>query len=539
MSHQRTCASLAILAAATALLASCPPAQGSEAAPGDGGVRLAKFPHPYQAAVTVASDIDAASVEKFEAVHTLVNTEAVIRPGSPMWAILFADPQIGSRPLWKNGVTGYGLPIADSFYLYGEEFGVFARYDAQRHAPVPHTYQGRDFRDLYDDWFRKGWMDTLHTPGQDDMRREAALAGLEWLRAKPGRAVKVWSNHQITRTPVSLGWKTDPALPLVLRNTAKLIPSALWHLGAKSFVSRFVHNPHPSPFPWGQAAICWTLAAALVLATVWTALCLVWSRLRRWQTLVAGAAVAAVAAATLQLLPLHYAQGDYPPSPHYVADLLRGQFRYYWLASDAPGCDRSYVTGSLVLPEQDYGGRESILSVATLQDGSSVLTFRACYQGALGYRSLELLTPEGLEDLCRRRGTAILHTHWTLDPPKVFTARGLEGLACLRRFRDEGRVWVAPACEILHFTYVRTFLDYEVRSADGKRVIDIRGVKDPIGNAPALVPEDLRGLTFECPDDLPVEVLLAGKPVQEPRAETLRSGGRTRVRFPLAPRRPD
>lgn len=44
------------------------------ASPPAAEVRLLKWPYPYQAALTVNSDIDGATVEKFEAVHTLINT---------------------------------------------------------------------------------------------------------------------------------------------------------------------------------------------------------------------------------------------------------------------------------------------------------------------------------------------------------------------------------------------------------------------------------------------------------------------------------
>ena len=87
------------------------------------------------------------------------------------------------------------------------------------------------------------------------------------------------------------------------------------------------------------------------------------------------------------------------------------------------------------------------------------------------------------------------------------------GLYCnlgeLQRFYEAGRIWVAPASELLDFHFVRTFLDFSARRDDGKLIIDIASVADPVG--PAFTPtlSDLRGVSFQSEAAGPVELRLA------------------------------
>jgi hypothetical protein len=189
------------------------------------------------------------------------------------------------------------------------------------------------------------------------------------------------------------------------------------------------------------------------------------------------------------------------------------------------------------VPEWTHGGRRSILTVVRLDDGSSRLAFGRTVEGTGGIRSLELLTQGNLDALCERGEVAILYTHWTNRPREVFTARGLDALARLRRYRDEGRVWVAPATEILWFSFVRTFLEFTTRAEAGKTIIDITGVDDPIG--PHFVPtrEELEGLFFETSVGTAPEVRLAGSAVEPELLETHEEAGRVIVGFPLRDRR--
>jgi hypothetical protein len=74
---------------------------------GGGGVELLKFPHPYQAALTVASDIDNADWRRFAAVHALFGGRDVIRPGGLGLGLLpafFTGPDFRVWPRRGQGV---------------------------------------------------------------------------------------------------------------------------------------------------------------------------------------------------------------------------------------------------------------------------------------------------------------------------------------------------------------------------------------------------------------------------------------------------
>ena len=66
------------------------------------GVELTKFPHPYQAALTVASDIDNASYRRFTGIHALLGGRDVIPPGGPEWRTL----GLAESSAWYDAAAG-------------------------------------------------------------------------------------------------------------------------------------------------------------------------------------------------------------------------------------------------------------------------------------------------------------------------------------------------------------------------------------------------------------------------------------------------
>ena len=77
----------------------------------------------------MASDTHSTSVELFEGVHTLINTESRISRNSKLWTMLFSDPEIDKRESWREGIDGFGLPFGDTIFLYQESLGVFEGFD--------------------------------------------------------------------------------------------------------------------------------------------------------------------------------------------------------------------------------------------------------------------------------------------------------------------------------------------------------------------------------------------------------------------------
>lgn len=497
-------------------------------------VRLLRMPFPYEAAATVCSDTHSASVEVFEAVHKLVNSRSRIEHGSETWKLLFDDPEIERRDQWRDGIDGFGLPIADSCFLYSPANGIFASFDAENGAPVPHSYKGEDYRDIIDRWIRSGWVDTLHTSGSGDIPREATRQGLQWLQQDPRRRLKVWTNHSITGTPTCIEPDNASLTMPVLKNLVKLGTAFLWHCGARDFVATFASNPFPNAFPRSQRVLCWVLSLTLIFAMLAMPVCLVVRRLRRLRYFVIAISAGVVVLGILYATPAKYGQGDNPGTPYYCADLVReAGFRYYWTLDPNDGRSGLVTANKLALPERDWDGRSSMLHLVEMDDGSSCLVFSRTYKGDYGKKSLESLTEGSLEELCETGGISILYTHWVSPPQEVFTAKGLTGLRALQRQYDQKRIWVSRLSDILDFEFARTFLEYEVREEDGKQIIDIQKVNPPVGEPFVPNLEDLSGISFECPADQPVEVVLGGEPVDRDSLVYHQSADSLIVQFPL------
>ncbi len=502
--------------------------------PRQSAVRLLRIPFPYEAAVTVCSDTHGTPVEVFEAVHKLVNSRSRIQRGSKTWQLLFDDPQIENHDQWRDGIDGFGLPIADSCWLYHQEIGIFASFDAENGIPVTHSHKGEDFRDIVDRWIRNGWVDTLHTPGPRDIQREATRQGLQWLQQDPRRRLNVWTNHSASGTPTCIEPDDAPLAQSVLKNLAKLGTALLWYCGARELAEGIAVDPFPQAFPRGQRVLCWTLSVVLVLAALAVPVCVAVRRFRRLRCFLAIGSAAFAALAILYVTPAQYAQGDNPGSPYYCADLVReAGFRYFWTIAVHDGHSGAVPTGKLALPERDWHGRSSLFHLMEMDDGTSCLVFARTYKEAYGMKSLETLTETSLEELCEKSGISILYTHWVNPPQEVFTAKGLTGLRLLQRHYDQKRIWVARLSDILDFEFARTFLEYEVREADGKRIIDIQNIKSPVSKSFAPSPADLSGISFECPADRPVEVLVGGEPVDPDSLVFHRSAESLVVQFPL------
>jgi len=495
---------------------------------------LLRLPFPYRAAVTICSDSHKGSVEQFEAVHTLVNTEAWIEKDSPTWRLLFADPAIEREPSWSGGIRGFGLPVGDSVWLYGSEIAVFERFDPEAERAVAHAHvDGRDQREIVDSWIRRGWVDTLHTAGEGDLPREALRQGLDWLAESPQRRLGVWVNHALHRAPNGIQPNVDPLLPLVLGNLARSPAWLLARLGAGAPARRLFDRPAPLPFPPGQRLLPWILSVLLVSSVGFGLIGLSVPRWRRGWVPLACALVLATTIAILHVIPHRYAQGDDPGSRYYNADLVRkAGFRFFWMV----GAGYPFVVSErLALPETDWGERRSFLHPVELDDGSTVLAFpRASAREEGGLRSLELLTEAGLAELADVGGASILYTHWLNGTQQVFSAAGLRSLERLRRAYREGVVWVAPTGELLRFELVRTFLDFEARIEQGTLVIEIGRVRDPVAGPFWPSPEDLRGISFSTQSPLPIELRLGNTSLGVERFDVIEAGASRIVTFPAS-----
>ena len=500
------------------ILASWLAPSGSFAAPATGSrgvseARMLDFPYPFRAALTVASDTHAGGAAIFEAVHTLINTEDLIRPASPQWTLLFRDPRIGRRPAWRDGIRGFGLPIADSFWLYDPSLGVFDSFDAGRNEPVHHSYLGVDFQTIVDSWIARGWADTLHTPGPGDIPREATRVGLQWLAHRPGRPIRVWSDHSYMSTPCCLTPAKARALVVLARTALRSGLAIVSRLREPRSDVRRTARPALPVLPRGQAV---PLYGLVVLFACGAGVCCVTfvTRPARWRAMVASTgALLGLILLFLYAMPLSLAQGSLPNDRYYCADLVRAAgIRYYWLLLDEPGY-HAEIPDRLSISEAGGGTAPGLLHIVGLGDGSRVLAFNRTYLGTSGLQSLHLLTEPALEHLLATHGTAILYTHWTNHAQDVFDLEALENLERLGRYYREGRIWVAPTSEILRLHWLRSFLRYESHREGSRMVLRIGDIEDPVNGTLTPTVDDLRDVSFQWATTAPVEVRLAGQSI--------------------------
>lgn len=424
--------------------------------------RLRKFPFPYAAAATVASDIDDASYDRFDAVHALFCREDVIRPGTAAWNTLGLSTASAWYDRSAQGVRGLGLELADTFFLIGDErtLGMY-RFDESARAFHEDLSDGRSGRAAIEDWIRRGDVDAFH--GFHHYTRDQVLPLLrgfyEWCEREGVAKPSVWINHSVRKCPSGL-------CPDALRPNR-----AVW-FGRQ--LARFILGP-------------------------------LTGRERRrltWRQ------------------PWYH--GARPGSPHYVSDVLRANgLKYVWL--EAGGDELANV---IALPESAHGGRPSILEPVTMDDGSTYYRFRRCYGkvGARpgvtvalrtsreAFDASTIFTAENLDRLCQVQGVCVLYTHWTVPRSLPVQDETIGNFDRLRGYRDRGKIWVTRLSRLLEWTRLWAFLEYtEDRSAD-RLIIDIRGVNDPVfGRGPLTLPE-CEGLAFDLAHhDGPVVIRVAGR----------------------------
>ena len=433
---------------------------------GGAEVELLKFPHPYEAALTVASDIDNASYRRFTAIHALLGGRKAIRPGTDEWQTLGLSESSAWYDVAAGGVRGLGLDFADSFFLIADAVTLGMYRDQPGGGFREDESDGHNAAEAIRRWIKRGQVDSFHafhhyTRGQVLPLLEGFYAWCERAGvAKPS----VWLNHSLGVTPTGLA-------PSALR------PNRVLRLARQ--IARATIGP-----------LLGRERRPLSQALVWY-------------------------------------EGARPGSRYYVNDILAANgLRYVWMNSGDALANR------IALPERTYGDRPSILDVVTMDDGVRYYHFPRCFgktdpnsgavlclrQSAETTDTSVLFTPENLEDLCRRQGTCIMCTHWTLKRTFPISDETIGRFDLVRQYRDAGRIWAAPLARLLEWTRVRTFLHYEVRQEGGRLVIDLVGLDDPVFGRQSLRPEDCRGLAFRVPRETKeVVVALAGRPMAPER----------------------
>ncbi len=416
----------------------------SEAEP----VTLGKFPYPFQAAFTVASDIDSASPARFRAVHALFCGEGVIRPDTPDGRTL----GIGSDSKWLNpelgGVRALGLDLADSFFLVGDTttFGMY------RHLPGENRFkfdqqEVQNCSDCIRLWIKEGRIDSFHAFLHHTRKQLVPLLEefYQWCEEERVAKPSVWINHSLPVTPTGLC-------------PNRLQPNTAWRL--IRLTGRKIIGPLLGRQP----------------------------------------------------LPLHNAfaryQGDTPGSPHYVNDLLAANgVRYVWLNMDDLHRNRIALPehslngrATILQPvTMDDGVRYHRFERCYGKPGGRFGGEAYLRDSANGFDASLLINDSNLEALCRSGGTCILYVHWTHPRSFPISDATISRFELLRRWRDTGRIWVTSTSKLLEWTRRRTFLRVLCQREGKRLIIELDGVDDPIFGRETVDLADLNGLCLHLP----------------------------------------
>jgi len=440
--------------------------QGLAADGGGDEVALLKFPYPYEAAVTVASDIDSASFDRFSAIHALFCGSEVIERGGRHWQTLGLTTDSVWYDASQGGVVGLGLDLSDSFFLIGDDaaMGMY-RHDAATDRFVEDVSDGQNACQAIKEWFKAGRIEVFHTFLRYTREHLGPLLAdfYGWCEREGVAKPMVWTNHSMTNTPTGI------------------CPDAM-HPYDVAMLFRHIARAMVGPmFGRKRVKVNWR---------------------QKW------------------------CQGDTPGSPYYINDLLSGNgLRYVWLNARGDALENV-----IALPEQTCGGRASILDVVTMDDGVKYFRFPRCYgrvnaspRALVGFRQSEsafdasaLFTEENLCQLCDRNGTCILFTHWTHRRALPIQDETIEHMQRVRRFRDEGRVWVTTLARLLEWTRIRAFLRFSTHREPDRLVIDLEGVDDPVVGKQTLKFGDCEGLSFRAPAGLQdVRFWVGGRPLAQ------------------------
>ncbi len=194
---------------------------------------LRKFPYPYRAALTIASDVDGMSSKEFIALHQFLNTKEDMS---------LNPKDEGTRSM---GV-GLGLEISDSFWMFNDDGGTqgvdgmsYFYFDG---ANVTKTTDA----DVIRTYSHAGYLDCLHSFGHfgrtGAFTRELAILALDEMERAGIRPV-AWSNHGDGFDTDNIGHRWN------LRNLGDVPGSGACHCDLSVFPNgpfRFLWKYHPN-----------------------------------------------------------------------------------------------------------------------------------------------------------------------------------------------------------------------------------------------------------------------------------------------------
>jgi hypothetical protein len=221
--------------------------------------------------------------------------------------------------------------------------------------------------------------------------------------------------------------------------------------------------------------------------------------------------------------------GDVPDHPAHHSDLMtQAGVRFIW---------------STIMSDQF--GRDDIVTLATLRDGQKIWKFSrndiayrddaerlktrfgaSTQQTSRGPMAIlwhpallhVQLSAINLAELVAKGGYAIVGQHLGYrgphaDPAAVLPPEAVEALYRLKALQDAGGILVAGTARLLNYAVTRKCLRFETATdSDGKTIIDITGIDDPVAGGRPVDIVHLRGISFEIANGVG-ELRVLGEPV--------------------------
>ena len=468
---------------------------------------ILKHPFPYQASFTIISDLHRTPVKAFEAVHKLINSTEVITPESKEWKILGFDQWATDAPAPKE-IRGFGFPFSDTFWFYDAQFAFFKTYDVSHNRLIPHN---PPLTDKFLQWYRKGYIASLHDYGVGPITRPMAIAATDWMLKNLPHRVTVNLNHSKSATPSGVA---NPCCTLLNQVLVHVRYDLFRLLG----LGHRLAEPKSLPgnlLAWGYGMFFFAL---LLLGLTALSLLLKRNDKIRWTFVFLLAALFLLGA--LQKKKVDFYFGDNPDSQMYNLDQLRRLgVRFFWTVNSDYW---QATTHAINLPETRLpDGRTTIFRVYTFDDGSKGLFFlRNTINGK--WQTLQLLQKDSLRRLCQVKGTTVLYLHWLSKWQNYFNRKGLNYLQTLKRMADDSLIWLASGPELLQHSYAYSYLNYRANIRGDSVLIHLNYFDDPIEGKRPIRLKALKDISFYCGRAAGVRIYLKNNLLPQKLFKTIR-----------------
>jgi len=221
-------------------------------------------------------------------------------------------------------------------------------------------------------------------------------------------------------------------------------------------------------------------------------------------------------------------QGDNPESQYYTSDLLPelGVKFYWWsevvsyplsCASEMTLLNVTKIAGGKAIKNivkrligrgtktRSFSQLTELIHPTVLRDNSKIVGFTRFNRHPGGVWHLPsrdtlrfALNRQVLDKLIALKGNLILYTHLGLPVKRatLFQKPDMDALVYLSALYHNGTVWVTPTSKLLTYQMVKKYLEWETMMENGRTVINLISIDDPVLGPRSLEKEDLFGLCF-------------------------------------------